>query len=399
MGSLRDVWRSRFIHYTEELQRYTKFIFTGHLAIVLVFLIGAGGYAYSDWLKTVPADFPAAPLAGVILAAILAYAPPATLLKEADAVFFLPMEEKLGGYMQSALKWTSVSGILLPVLAFVVSVPLLNAVYGLKGFGMLALVIGIVALHVWNVRTEFAHRWGEQGEGAWGDRAIRFVLTAIPLVAAMYGKWWLGAALLIPIVVYGVLKQRTSEGKPFPFLHFIELERGRMSRFYRFANQFTDVPHLRGAVHRRAWLDWAYGNAAFESEAAPRYLAMRTFIRSDDLFLLWVRLTAISMIGALFIPMPAVAAVFSGALAFATAYQLRDALASQHEFRMDRLYPVTDAVRASAVRRTVRSVQVVQAVFVLAAAWFQYGMGAGVLVLAVAVLVVSEVTLRLSGKK
>lgn len=172
-----------------------------------------------------------------------------------------------------------------------------------------------------------------------------------------------------------------------------------MSRFYRFANQFTDVPHLRGAVHRRAWLDWAYGNAAFESEAAPRYLAMRTFIRSDDLFLLWVRLTAISMIGALFIPMPAVAAVFSGALAFATAYQLRDALASQHEFRMDRLYPVTDAVRASAVRRTVRSVQVVQAVFVLAAAWFRYGMGAGMLVLAVAVLVVSEVTLRLSGKK
>src|SRR5690606_17937746 len=111
MGSLRDVWRSRFTHYTEELQRYTKFIFTGHLAIVLVFLLGAGGYAYSGWLKTVSADFPAAPLAGIILAAILAYAPPATLLKGADAVFFLPMEEKLGGYMQSALKWTSVSGI------------------------------------------------------------------------------------------------------------------------------------------------------------------------------------------------------------------------------------------------------------------------------------------------
>ena len=42
--------------------------------------------------------------------------------------------------------------------------------------------------------------------------------------------------------------------KPFPYDHFISLEQNRMMRFYRFANYFTDVPHLKGSVSRRAGL-------------------------------------------------------------------------------------------------------------------------------------------------
>ena len=64
MNNLREIWGSRFVHYITELQKYLKYVFTGHLAIVFVFTIGAGGYAYSEWLKEVPADFPAALLDG-----------------------------------------------------------------------------------------------------------------------------------------------------------------------------------------------------------------------------------------------------------------------------------------------------------------------------------------------
>ena len=57
MKNLHDVWRIRFLHYVNELQKYLKYVFTGHLAIVVVFVLGAGGYQYSEWLKTVPSDF------------------------------------------------------------------------------------------------------------------------------------------------------------------------------------------------------------------------------------------------------------------------------------------------------------------------------------------------------
>lgn len=42
MNNLREIWGSRFVHYITELQKYLKYVFTGHLAIVFVFTIGAG---------------------------------------------------------------------------------------------------------------------------------------------------------------------------------------------------------------------------------------------------------------------------------------------------------------------------------------------------------------------
>ena len=73
MNNLRELWGARFFHYMTEFQKYMKYVFTGHLAIVLMFTIGAGGYAYSEWLKEVSADFPAALLAAILIGAAIAY--------------------------------------------------------------------------------------------------------------------------------------------------------------------------------------------------------------------------------------------------------------------------------------------------------------------------------------
>ena len=66
-----------------------------------------------------------------------------------------------------------------------------------------------------------------------------------------------------------------------------------MMRFYRFANYFTDVPHLKGSVSRRAWLGFLMRPPKLEKAKAQRHLVKRTFIRTDDIFWLWVRLTAL----------------------------------------------------------------------------------------------------------
>ena len=108
-----------------EFQKYMKYVFTGHLAIVLVFTIGAGGYAYSEWLKEVPADFPAALITAVIIGAALAFSPPVTLLKPADTVYFLPLETKLDTVFKTALRWSIFSQLPLPFILYIVALPLL----------------------------------------------------------------------------------------------------------------------------------------------------------------------------------------------------------------------------------------------------------------------------------
>lgn len=57
MNNMHSVWAKRFTHYIGEVMKYMRFIFTGHIAIVLVFIVGAGGYQYSEWLKVVELDF------------------------------------------------------------------------------------------------------------------------------------------------------------------------------------------------------------------------------------------------------------------------------------------------------------------------------------------------------
>ena len=82
-----------------------------------------------------------------------------------------------------------------------------------------------------------------------------------------------------------------------------------------------------------------------ESLLRKRILIRRTFIRTDDIFWLWVRLTALSALGAIFIPFPIVVFIFAGALAFASAVQLIHALRAGDDFRMDMLFPEKEDTR------------------------------------------------------
>ena len=94
MNNMHNVWAKRFTHYIGEVMKYMRFVFTGHIAIVLVFIVGAGGYQYSEWLKVVEVDFPAEWIIAVIIGVLVAFSRPVTLLKEPDQPYNLNRPKK-----------------------------------------------------------------------------------------------------------------------------------------------------------------------------------------------------------------------------------------------------------------------------------------------------------------
>lgn len=402
MNSMREIWGNRFVHYMTELQKYMKFVFTGHLAIVLLFTIGAGGYAYSEWLKEVPSSFPSAIIAAVLIGAVLSICSPVTLLKPADIVFFLPMENKLDEYLKRSLRYSLLSQLPIPYIIFIVLLPLLAAtdVAGKPQFILTAIVILLVK---WKyVETEYYYRRANEGKGVWKDRFVRFVLAAILLYAVLTATSYL--IPLIPLIgvlmaVYHSFWKKRSAANPFPYEHFITLEQNRMMRFYRFANYFTDVPHLKGSVSRRAWLGFIMRPAHFGQTSPQRYLLRRTLVRTDDIFWLWVRLTVLSVLGVVLIPFPIVVYIFIGALAFASSIQLVYALRAGDDFRMDMLFPETENSRTPAIRKTVSGVQLLQAISVLIAGLVTIGISFAPVIMALIVFIVSEATIRVSNGK
>lgn len=399
MNNLREVWGSRFLHYITEVQRYLKYVFTGHLVLVLIFALGAAGYAYSEWLKEVPTDFPAALLVAGIVGVALAYSPPTTLLKPADTVYFLPLETKLPSYNKQALRWTTFSQMLLPLLLYMIALPLLAAVNISSKPSLIWLAVFIVVIKWLFVETEFYFRYVKSGDGVLGDRFVRFIMAALFIYMWLSPYSYTIIAISLAIGFYHLHWRKKKDENPFPYDHFISLEQNRMMRFYRFANYFTDVPHLKGSVSRRAWLGIFMTPSKFEHGNTQSYLVKRTFIRTDDIFWLWVRLTVISMVGALFIPFPYVVLIFAGALAFATAIQLVNALQASDDFRMDMLFPENPNDRAVAIKKNVRGLQLIQAFVVMVSAFFLFGLTITPFLIGIVIFIVSEVTIRLTKVK
>lgn len=399
MNNLREIWGGRFLHYMTEFQRYMKYVFTGHLVLVLIFALGAAGYTYSEWLKEVPADFPAVLLLAVVIGGALTYSPPTTLLKPADAVYFLPLETKLQTYTNQALRWTTFSQLPLSVMIYIVSLPLLAETNAGSKMMLIWLVLFIVVLKWVFVETEFNFRHAMSGEKIWGDRALRFILATVFIYIWFSPFPYLIIVISILVGMYHLYWRKRKYQNPFPYDHFINVEQNRMMRFYRFANYFTDVPHLKGSVSRRAWLSLFMTPTKFDTRNTQSYLVKRTFIRTDDIFWLWVRLTAISMLGAFFISFPIVIFIFVVALSFATTIQLINALRAGDEFRMDMLFPENQNARAVAIKKYVRNVQFLQALFVMISAFFLFGFTSTPFLIGVIIIVVSEITIRLTKEK
>lgn len=392
MKNLRDVWSSRFMHYIGEVQKYMQFIFTGHIAIVLVFLIGAGGYQYSEWLKVVQTDFPAEVLIAVIIGILLAFSRPTTLLREPDQVYLLPLESKMSLYFSKALAWTFWSQVWIVAIVYIVSIPLLKAVTELTTVEIWTIFLLTIVLKYLSVRGEFSYRYSERGQMVWVDRFIRAVIFAATIYMGLHAQLLLAVIATVISVVYMMVFSKKSVGEPVPYEHFVKLEQNRMMSFYRFANYFTDVPHLHGGIRRRSWMDWLYKFVPYGKENAQKYLVFRTFIRTDDHFYLWVRLTAISAIIAAFVDIPVVTWIVAGALSFATTIQLKQALLSSGEFRMDMLYPLPDHARQLAVKQIVRLAMITQAIVVGLCAMTQPMFYIAFII----VLVISELTSKVS---
>ncbi len=397
MNGLRELWGSRFGKYVAELQRYLQYVFTGHLAIVLLFSIGAAGYAYSEWLKDVPEGLPAAWIAAVLIAGAMAVATPVTLLKPADSVYLLPLEKELPVYTGRALTWTFFSKLPLPVLLFIVALPMLST-YGFGSRPLYGVLFAVIIAAEWlNVRTEFAYRKAEEGQGVWMDRTIRFAAGVLVVWGILAGSWIIAAVAAAAMVAYYIFWRKRAGDKPFPYTHFIELEQNRMMGFYRFANYFTEVPHLKGTVSKRSWLGLFMPDANVERTDAQRFLLRRTFIRTDESFWLWLRLTLLAAAGVLFIPFPIVAFIFVGALAFASAIQTLQTLRGGDEFRMDMLFPHAEETRGREIFRLTERVQWIQAAAITAAGFIPHGWSIVPLLMGAVALIVSEATIRLTG--
>ncbi|WP_423801455.1 ABC transporter permease [Neobacillus sp. SAB-20_R2A] len=337
------LWKERAGRRVKDLSTYLRYIFNGHLVIVLLFLIGSGAYYYQEWIKTLSTDFPAEIILALFISFFLTYSPVYSFLLEADKVFLLPLEDKLKGYfLRSGFVSFIFQGYIL-LLIFAVLMPMYAHISS-TGFRLFfPFLIVLFVIKGWNLLVSWrisyfvqtsVHRW---------DLTVRYFIN-LSLTYLLFKQANFVVLLVIALIMvlyYFFFHNRTKAlGLKWDLL--IDQEEKRMASFYRLANMFTDVPKLKDTVKRRKWLDFLLRGIRFLQEKTYLYLYARTFLRSSDYLGLFVRLTVIGILGIYFISFGLGQILISILFLYLTGFQLLPLIHHHQNKLWVDLYPVAE---------------------------------------------------------
>ncbi|PLT31219.1 ABC transporter permease [Peribacillus deserti] len=355
------LWQERFRGFTKETGKYLKYIFNGHLVFVMIFAVGGLSFYYSEWVKTLSPEFPAALIMAVLLGLAVTSSPIMTFLKEADVVFLLPLETKLTHYFRKSIRVSFVMQVYLLLMILAAFMPMHARVNGASMGDFLTAFILLAVLKFLNLQIRWRILRYEQPEALMTDRLIRLCLN----IACLY-LFFSEAPFYFALIIAGVLVllfwyfDRETRKKSLKWERLISLEGKRMSAFYRVANLFTDVPKLKEKVARRKWLDWILSPIKFKGSSSYLYLYARTYLRSNDYLGLTVRLTVIGVIlSFLFVSIWAKALTLLFVL-YLTGIQILP-ISRHHDLKIWlNLYPLPEVMKKRAAASLLNRVLLVQ---------------------------------------
>ncbi|MEC3155111.1 ABC transporter permease EcsB [Bacillus thuringiensis] len=286
------LWKERFRHFLKEVRTYSKYVFNDHLKFIFVFIIGAGAYYYQQWLQTLTSSFPTALVMAVLIGLVLTAGSIQTLLKEADLVYLLPVEEKLKPYFTKAFLFTFMIQLYIIAIVAAALAPLYFQQMKQTGAGYIWIVLAFVIVKAWNLFVAWEKSFLTDQNIQRVDWFIRFILNGlfVYFLVERTSVLVIGGIVLLMVLYLAIMHQMV-KGKPLNWEYLISEEGKKMMLLYRIANMFVDVPALKERVSRRKWLDFIL--SIIGEKRTYLYLYTRTFLRSGNYFGLYVRLLAL----------------------------------------------------------------------------------------------------------
>lgn len=295
------LWKERFRQFLKEVRTYSKYVFNDHLKFIFVFIIGAGAYYYQQWLQTLTTSFPTALVMAVLIGLVLTAGSIQTLLKEADLVYLLPVEEKLKPYFTKAFLFTFMIQLYIIAIVAAALAPLYFQQIKQTGAGYIWIVLAFVIVKAWNLFVAWEKSFLTDQNIQRADWFIRFILNGlfVYFLVERTSVLFIGGLVLLMVLYLAIMHQMV-KGKPLNWEYLISEEGKKMMLLYRIANMFVDVPALKERVSRRKWLDFIL--SIIGEKRTYLYLYTRTFLRSGNYFGLYVRLLALGGVILYFIP-------------------------------------------------------------------------------------------------
>ncbi|SDO30317.1 ABC transporter permease [Alkalicoccus daliensis] len=369
MNEALKVWEKRRQEYWTLAVKYLRLIGNSGFLFTIYILFLFGSYYYGQFLEWLPETFPAVLFFTLFFTWIVTRGRVRTFLKQADVVFLLPMESRLKKYFRASLKYSWMMEAFWVTLAFLLLAPLFNDRIASGGGILLSVLLAIFLLKLWNLAASFEEQRIQDDRKYKVHLWLRACLNAgvlYLLFSFMHVIWTAGAALLLA-AIYQFYFSRISGSLQWERL--IRIENNTVRTFFRVANNFTDVPHLKQSIKERTWLSFLYRLVPYSRENAYRYLFGRAMIRSGDYFGIYIRLTVLGMIFLAAVDISWGMWLLAGLFAYMTVIQLETLAYHFQTSQMLPLYPLKTSWKLAGVKFWIWGLGLLQAVcFIIIAA-------------------------------
>lgn len=353
-----DFYRLRLGKHQKKMMKYLKYVFNDHFILVCMFGVGAFGYYYSNFVKTLDMEFFYGSLIVCFIWLVsLKIGKVATLLQEADKVFLLPKERNMISYLKYSIRYSFVVPAISLALITAVTMPILVATTEIVFNDFIFFMLTLWLLKGSDLLIQMVSFYLNTEKLVMYQRIIWGVISVSAVILDLFFVKWSGMilALLYQIVMFNQTKKWVDTHQ-LDWEKGIKSEKKRMKRIYTFINLFTDVPGLSSDIKRRQYADVLLNKIKKDSSQTYFYLYTRVFIRGAEYSGLVVRLTLIGILVLFFSSHVWLSIIISGLFVYLLGFQLIPIYGEFDYMVMTALYPIPIGQKKDAVKRLIRDV-------------------------------------------
>lgn len=307
MSNIENIFSDRRKKEQELKLTYSKYIFNSHLIMFLIIVLGAVLINYSKWIAIASKVelYSVYTAATVVFSYYLVSTKIKTYIKEADAVFLLPLEKY---YRKVGLKTvinSTVVHIITVIIFYFATKPITNLIGNIDRLSIIMLLIVII----WNNLLKYLQVIHYK-EVVW-SKLLLFVVIFMQLLVIFFDDIAIRIIYLISIIVLAVftyyimknagnkLNDKDQEKYVVNWNQAADYDKHRIESYLKFVNMFVDVPLSGVKVARRKYFDILLPKLTkdnFKKENSFKYYYYRVFLRQENTVYLALRLMLLAVL-------------------------------------------------------------------------------------------------------
>ena len=374
MSNIENIFDDRRKKEQELKLTYSKYIFNSHLIMFLIIVLGAALINYSKWIA-IASHFE---LYSVLIAAAAAFSyflvstKIKTYIKEADAVFLLPLEK----YYKNVGKKTVINITLVHIVAFVIFYFAVKPITSIIGtVDKLAIFMLILVILLNNLLKYF--QVIHYKEIIW-VKILQFFVIFIQIISVFVVNTFiliidLAGIVVLAFATYLILKNSRNVGnKEDQEIYIVkwneaaEYDKHRMESYLKFVNMFVDVPLSGVKVARRKYFDVLLPKLTkdnFDKENSFKYYYYRVFLRQENTVYLALRLMLLAALIIFSFKNPYVSAVAILSYSYLTIIQLVPLYKQMSNNIWHSILPVDESIKIDSFKKLLTVVMLITTIF------------------------------------